>query len=45
VQELVVADVGYLGDKNVLVPWPRVRLLRLYNEFNFKQSSTCMVVE
>jgi len=45
IHELIIADAGYVGDKNLLAPWPGIQLPRLYEEFNFKHSSTCMVVE
>jgi len=43
--ELIVVDAGYVGDKSLFVPWPGIQFPRLYDEFNFKHSSICMVVE
>lgn len=40
VSELIIADASYIGEKNMLVPSPGICLPRVYDELNFKHSST-----
>lgn len=45
ISKLIVANLRYISDKNFLVHWLGIQLLRLYDEFDFKHSSTYMIVE
>ena len=45
IPEMVIGDAGYATSEHMLVPWTTARVNPLYDEYNFKHSSTRMVVE
>jgi len=38
--ELIIGVVGYVGDKSLVVLWPRIQLPNLFEEYSFKHSFT-----
>lgn len=45
VKEFIIGDVGYTRSNTMLTPYPGNNVLYFYNSFNFKHSSTKMVVK